>query len=97
SGILQLDNKMFCCNGCLLVYEVLQENDLCNYYELTDHPGTRKHSTSTEKNRFDYLDDQETVSKLLDFNSGNESHITLSIPQIHCASCIWLLEKLPLL
>lgn len=97
SGILQFDKKEFCCNGCMLVYEVLQENDLCSYYEIADKPGTRQPSISKEKNRFDYLEDQGTVSKMLDFQSGTESHITFHIPQIHCASCIWLLENLPLL
>lgn len=76
SGLIELYNKEFCCTGCLLVYEVLQENDLCSYYEIADNPGTRQTTNSKEKNRFDYLDDQETVSKLLDFKNGTESHIT---------------------
>jgi len=92
--IIHFDEKDFCCTGCKLVYEVLSENDLCSYYEIADNPGSSQKATSGEKNRFDYLDDREVIQKLLDFQNEVESHITFYIPQIHCASCIWLLENL---
>ena len=31
--------KYFCCDGCRFVYEILDKNNLCNYYELNAHPG----------------------------------------------------------
>ncbi|HLW19950.1 MAG TPA: heavy metal translocating P-type ATPase metal-binding domain-containing protein [Cyclobacteriaceae bacterium] len=92
--ILHFDDKEFCCTGCKLVYEVLQENDLCSYYEISDNPGSSQRTASGQSNRFDYLDDKEVIQKLLDFQNETESHITFKIPQIHCASCIWLLENL---
>ena len=88
------DQKSFCCQGCKLVYEVLSQNDLCEYYQLESTPGKSQKESSRLKNRFDYLDDLEVVQKLLDFKDGKESHITFYIPLIHCASCIWLLENL---
>lgn len=92
--ILLADEKHFCCSGCKLVYEVLQENGLCSYYDIADNPGLNQKSTAKEANRFDYLDDKEVIHKLLDFHNERESHITFYIPFIHCASCIWLLENL---
>jgi P-type Cu+ transporter len=91
---LVFDEKNFCCQGCKLVYEVLAQNDLCNYYELESAPGLSQKRNNTLKNRFDYLDDSEITSKLLDFTNEEESHVTFYIPLIHCASCIWLLENL---
>jgi P-type Cu+ transporter len=92
--ILQYDNRHFCCTGCKLVYEVLQENDLCTYYDVADAPGASQKSVSERSNRFDYLDDEEVTQKLIDFKNDQETHITFSVPLIHCASCIWLLENL---
>lgn len=92
--ILHFDEKEFCCTGCKLVYEVLQENDLCSYYEIAPTPGATQKAAQREVNRFDYLEDSEVIQKLLDFNNETESHITFNIPLIHCASCIWLLENL---
>ncbi len=88
------DEKDFCCQGCKLVYEVLSENDLCNYYELESFPGESQKAKTTRANRFDYLDDPEVGQKLLDFKNDAETHFTFYIPLIHCASCIWLLENL---
>ncbi len=91
---VHFDQKDFCCQGCKLVYEVLAENDLCEYYRLDANPGKSQKANSNLKNRFDYLDDQEVVQRLLDFGNDLESHVTFYVPQIHCASCIWLLENL---
>ncbi|NVJ87346.1 MAG: heavy metal translocating P-type ATPase metal-binding domain-containing protein [Algoriphagus sp.] len=91
---LAIDDKIFCCQGCKLVYEVLSENDMCTYYDLGAHPGESQKEKSSRSNRFDYLKDPETAKKLLDFQNETESHVTFYIPLIHCASCIWLLENL---
>jgi Cu+-exporting ATPase len=92
--ILPFDGKDFCCTGCKLVYEVLNENDLCSYYEIADNPGLSQKTVSSRSNRFDYLDDADIKSKLVDFQNAGETHVTFTIPLIHCASCIWLLENL---
>lgn len=92
--ILHFDNKNFCCTGCQLVFEVLQENEMGSYYDIAPNPGPTQKSATGESNRFDYLDDEDVVRKLLDFSDDKESHITFTIPVIHCASCIWLLENL---
>lgn len=91
---IAFEDKKFCCQGCKLVYEVLSQNDLCEYYELESNPGKSQKENSRLKNRFDYLDDLEVIQKLLDFKDEKESHVTFYIPLIHCASCIWLLENL---
>lgn len=92
--ILHFDDKDFCCTGCQLVYEVLSENNLCNYYDIADNPGISQKAVSAKENRFDYLDDVDVIKKLVDFQNGAETHITFNIPLIHCLSCIWLLENL---
>lgn len=91
---LKIDEKVFCCQGCKLVYEVLSENDLCTYYDLESFPGESQKEKKGKANRFDYLKDEETAQKLLDFQNESECHVTFHIPLIHCASCIWLLENL---
>jgi Cu+-exporting ATPase len=87
------DGKYFCCDGCKFVYQLLQENDLCNYYELSEKPGIRVKGKFSSQ-RFAYLDNEEVKKKLLRFNDGNQSHVNFYLPQMHCASCIWLLENL---
>jgi Cu+-exporting ATPase len=87
------DEKYFCCDGCRFVYQLLQENGLCNYYDLSVQPGI-KIKGKFSSNRFAYLANEEVIKKLLRFNDGKQSHVSFYLPQMHCASCIWLLENL---
>ena len=85
------EEKTFCCTGCKSVYQVLNANNLCNYYSYNDHPGANRASTDA---RFDYLDDPEIIRDLIGYSDEKISIVTFYIPEIHCSSCIWLLEQL---
>jgi Cu+-exporting ATPase len=89
---IAVDDKYFCCNGCKTVYEILNENNLENYYRLSNAPGT----TQKKVNEicFEYLDDPDVKKSLVDYNDEKITAVTLYIPQMHCSSCIWLLENL---
>ena len=83
----------FCCAGCQAVYELLAASNLCGYYRLDEQPGQRVKTVELAA-RFDYLDLESVQSQLLAFRSPTLARLTLTIPQMHCASCIWLLENL---
>jgi Cu+-exporting ATPase len=88
-----IGEKHFCCDGCKLVYQILDSNGLCNYYELEQHPGLSQ-IKGIRKDKFAYLDDSSIAEKLCSFRAGDYSIITLYLPGIHCASCMWLLEHM---
>lgn len=93
NGSIAIKDNYFCCNGCKFVYELLHENNLGSYYKIEDKPGI-KVSDKLYDNHFAYLDNEKISEKLLDFSDKEISIVTLIIPQIHCSSCIWLLENL---
>ena len=86
-----IDEKNFCCNGCKSVYQLLSENKLCNYYTYNDHPGASRERTDK---RFDYLSEPTIISELIDYTDSEKTIVTFYIPQIHCSSCLWLLEQM---
>ena len=86
-----LEDKDFCCAGCQSVFQILNSNNLCNYYSYNDAPGQNKPG---QKQHFEYLDEPSIVSQLIDFTDQELTVITFYIPSIHCSSCIWLLEHL---
>ncbi|WP_312823253.1 heavy metal translocating P-type ATPase metal-binding domain-containing protein [Epilithonimonas sp.] len=89
---LLFDDKIFCCNGCQSVYEILNFHNLDNFYNINQRSGVRP---SNENNsQFDYLDTPEIFTKVVDFSEGGTTLVTFKIPVIHCSSCIWLLESL---
>lgn len=89
---IRLGEHVFCCEGCKTVYEILQENDLCTYYDIDAKPGLKIKYRSDE--RYAYLDTEEVISSLIDFRENGIATVHFFIPSIHCSSCIWLLEKL---
>jgi Cu+-exporting ATPase len=85
------DDKNFCCNGCKTVYEILNSNDLNSYYTIESFPGNIPNSNNS---KFDYLQEESIVEKLLVFKNDETSIAEFHIPGIHCSSCIWVLENL---
>jgi P-type Cu+ transporter len=75
------------------VYLLLNENNLCVYYNFDDAPGI-KAKDKFISGRFAYLDDKAIIKQLVQFSSATQTNVTFSLPQIHCSSCIFLLENL---
>ncbi len=89
------DGKPFCCNGCKTVYEILNKNSLTQYYTINDTPGVKTENIDESiKQKYAYLDKPEIEKKLLEFDDGQTKVVNFYIPNIHCSSCIWVLENL---
>jgi Cu+-exporting ATPase len=85
------DEKEFCCTGCKTVYEIFSLNDLTCYYDFENAPGATPQDIN---GKYDFLDNESIVLKLLEFQEDTTAIISLNIPHIHCSSCIWILENL---
>lgn len=84
------NNHLFCCSGCAAVYQLLNENDLCSYY----NDGKGITPESTDPGEFDFLNERETLEKFMVFSQGDAVQYRFLIPGMHCNSCIYLLERL---
>ena len=85
------DDKKFCCNGCKTVYEIFSQHDLTCYYDFQSAPGATPQDI---QGKYDFLNNEEIVTKLLEFEENGTHIVSLFIPHIHCSSCIWILENL---
>ncbi|MFY7991464.1 MAG: heavy metal translocating P-type ATPase [Fluviicola sp.] len=88
---IKYDNHAFCCQGCKNVYMLLSQHDLGAYYQQGEKIGVQP---TKETVHFDQLDAPEVRKKLIQFQEGSIVRVQLHLPQIHCASCIYLLEHL---
>ena len=88
---ITIEDKFFCCNGCKTVFEIFSQNDLTCYYDFEQNPGAIPEEI---QGKYDFLDNQKIVDKLIEFNDSNKQVVSLYIPHIHCSSCIWVLENL---
>ncbi|SDE45957.1 heavy metal translocating P-type ATPase [Cellulophaga baltica] len=88
---LFFDEKTFCCNGCKTVYEIFSSNDLSYYYDLQSAAGS---TPKAIEGKYDFLDTETIVERLTEFTDNQLQIVNLYIPNIHCSSCIWVLENL---
>lgn len=90
---LVLEDKHFCCTGCKMAFQILNTHQMCDYYTLDAKPGQSMKGVKGAQ-AFAYLDDAEIQDKLLDYRDAEKAQVTLYLPQMHCVSCLWLLEHL---
>lgn len=93
NDLLAFNNKFFCCNGCKSIYLILSKTDLCDYYSFIDATGV-KLDNENKPQQFSYLDNPEIAAKFIIFSNQQQTAVTFYLPQIHCSSCLWLLENL---
>jgi Cu+-exporting ATPase len=86
-------NHHFCCEGCKMVYEILNENSMCEYYDLEKNPGITQ-KFKIREGKFSILDDETIQQKYILFKDESTYNIEFYLPQMHCSSCVWLLENL---
>lgn len=92
-AIIQFDGKPFCCSGCQTVYGILHQHHLDDYYCYTTNPGVKIEELPSET-KYDYLLDHEVEKKLIEYKDEKQGRVSFHLPQMHCSSCLWLLEHL---
>ena len=91
-GIIASQEASFCCAGCQTVYHILHDHQLTHFYSMDIAAGLSQ--KYIRKEQYEYLDEAETQEKLCNYISTSTISIWLSLPTIHCTSCIWLIENL---
>ena len=93
TNTITLEDKPFCCEGCRMVWQLLDRSGLCQYYDLNTHPGQSLRQP-VRADKFAFLDDTKMAAGLIRFQSEKETHVGFYLPAIHCSSCLYLLENL---
>jgi Cu+-exporting ATPase len=75
------------------VYQILDKNALCDYYSLNDVAGVKVNS-SKDDHKFAFLDNPVIAARFITFANQQQTAVKFYLPQIHCSSCLWLLENL---
>ncbi len=86
------NGRVFCCAGCATVYTILKENNLLDFYGMGEEAGRKKVDDGRD---YAWLDVPKLAERVLRYRDAERCHIDLELPAIHCASCVWLLERLP--
>lgn len=86
----------FCCRGCECVYQLLQGLGLKEFYNIKESVGSdTKQAALTTGAKYLHFDDPEFQKRHLREQREESRRIDLYVEGIHCAACVWLLERLP--
>ena len=89
------DAGVFCCLGCQSVFALLAHEGLEQFYACADRPGLSQRGVELRApDRFASLDDAAVAAPFLEFDDGRLARARLTVPGLHCVSCVWLLERL---
>ncbi|HBS29501.1 MAG TPA: heavy metal translocating P-type ATPase [Phycisphaerales bacterium] len=87
--------QQFCCNGCRTAYAVIRSCGLDHFHDLARaDPTPRAPARSTGRN-YAELDDPAFRDLHIRPLPGGLLSARLTVENIHCAACVWLLERLP--
>lgn len=89
----------FCCSGCRTVHEVLHSHGLERFYDVARATGEAPGRAAGSGRRYDEFDDPAFLalySRDAGEDGGGLRRIDLYLEGVHCAACVWLVEKVPL-
>lgn len=87
--------EMFCCNGCEYVYQIIHNLGLEEFYKLKIVlPEGESKPALPQKSSFAQFDDLEFEESYVTKNESSNI-ISFYLEGMHCAACVWLIEKLP--
>jgi Cu2+-exporting ATPase len=87
-------DRQFCCAGCRTAWAILHEHQLERYYELPDRRSKPVRSTGR---RYDDFDHPAFHRLYVTETSSGTSRVELFLEGVHCGSCVWLVERVPLI
>jgi Cu2+-exporting ATPase len=89
------DGEQFCCNGCRQVRTLVHEWGFDQYYRLVGQQNGTLEPARVTGRTFEDFDDERQWSQATDDVGPDRRRTRLYLEGVHCAACVWLVEKLP--
>jgi Cu2+-exporting ATPase len=83
-SVVDGQEHLFCCHGCLGVFELIHSQSLDAFY-------TRRYNWQPGRPAFAAVDATDFSADVV--NEGGNNRIDVVLSGIRCASCVWLVEK----
>lgn len=91
------DAEQFCCNGCQTVWRLLHAEGLDVFYAICEQVASKPLQARPVTDDFTEFDDAAFQASYVRDLGQDIKEVQLILEGIHCAACVWLIEKLPVL
>lgn len=85
----------FCCNGCQTAFEAISACGLEQYYALKQRLDSERTPAAHATGAFKEFDDAAFIARHAASLPDGLMRVELYVQGVHCAACLWLLERLP--
>lgn len=94
-ALVRADEKeQYCCPGCRTVAEAIQASGLSWYYKLLDNTEAAQPARTTGRD-YQECDDPSFAEAHVGTTARGDLETVFYVEGVHCAACVWLVEKLP--
>ena len=94
AGLVERGERLqFCCHGCRAAFEILHESGLDGFYAL---PEKRRAAVRPTGKSFAEFDHESFHDLYVRRRADGLLETDLYVEGVHCASCVWLVERVPL-
>jgi P-type Cu2+ transporter len=84
----------FCCTACATAYAMIHTHGLGAYHRFSE----RRHVPVRASGRaFAEFDHAAFHARYVRVSDSGVAHVALALEGVHCASCVWLIERMPVL
>jgi len=89
-------DHQFCCSGCRVAYDVIHGAGLEGYYDLKDRIDAPELAALGRGTAYEEFDDPAFAELYCRRRKDGMTTVELYLEGVHCAACVWLVEKVPL-
>jgi Cu2+-exporting ATPase len=93
--VRQGEPQQFCCSGCRQVHDLIHAGGYDQYYRLVEQQRGVLEPASVSGRAFDDFDDPGVQGACTDATGAGPMRSRLYLEGVHCAACVWLVERLP--
>lgn len=87
--------NQFCCTGCRTAYAIINGCGLRHYYHVRDEAAADRSPVRATGKRYGEMDDPAFAALYVIPTSEGRRTVDLFLEGVHCAACVWLVERLP--
>ncbi len=85
----------FCCSGCKMAWQIIHEHGFDGYYDLRERLADELEPALGKGRAYAEFDDPAFAERYVRLRSDGMATVELYLEGIHCAACVWLVERVP--
>ena len=96
AGLLDPEGGLqFCCHGCRMAYDVIHACGLDRFYAIREGTAKETRASAGTGRRYAEMDEQAFADLYIKRLPGGLAACEFFLEGVHCAACLWLVERLP--